>query len=147
MSEPRKPPHSVRELIALDEGRRRSVYLDSLGFQTIGVGRMVDARKNGGLSDAEIDFLLDNDIALRKLQLDLALPWWRSLDVVRQAVLINMAFQLGTHGLLGFASTLTYVKAHQWDKAADGMRHSVWHAQTPERCERLAEQMRTGQWQ
>ncbi|WP_338862872.1 hypothetical protein [Mycetohabitans rhizoxinica] len=31
--------------------------------------------------------------------LDRHLPWWRSLDAVRQRVLINMAFNLG--GMLG----------------------------------------------
>jgi lysozyme len=45
-----------------DEGVDRSAYQDHLGFWTIGVGRLIDRRKGGGLSDEEIDYLLQNDV-------------------------------------------------------------------------------------
>ncbi len=131
-----------------DEEVRACVYPDSLGYLTIGVGRLVDDRKAGaGLSLAEIEYLLNNDIDDRVRALTVALPWFSRLDGARQGVLLNMAFQMGTAGLLGFTNTLKYVENGLYDKAADNMKFSRWAKQTPERAERMMKQMRTGEWQ
>ena len=45
-----------------EEGVVKHAYQDHLGYWTIGVGRLIDKRKGGGLSDEEIDYLLGNDI-------------------------------------------------------------------------------------
>lgn len=127
-----------------DEGVIPHAYQDHLGFWTIGVGRLVDKRKGGRLSDDEIDYLLRNDVARFAAELDLKLSWWRTLDPVRQRVILNMAFNLGTAGLLGFKNTLAAVKAGQWDKAAAGMLASKWAKQVGKRAQRLAHMMRTG---
>jgi lysozyme len=130
-----------------DEGARPCVYKDSLGFDTIGVGRLVDSRKPGaGLRSVEIDFLLQNDIDDRINALMKALPWFQNLDDARQGVLLNMAFQLGTAGLLAFKNTLAAVQGTRYDEAAADMLNSTWAQQTPARAKRLAEQMKTGLW-
>jgi lysozyme len=130
-----------------DEGVRPAAYQDHLGFWTIGVGRLIDERKPGaGLRPDEIDYLLRNDISDRIKALGAVLPWFRRLDVARQAVLVNMAFQLGTVGLLGFTTTLDLVSKGRYAEAAVQMLKSKWANQTPERAKRLAEQMRTGVW-
>lgn len=131
-----------------DEGVRSTVYKDHLGFDTIGVGRLVDPRKPGaGLRGHEIDYLLRNDIDERIDELTRRLPWWQDLDDARKGVLLNMSFQMGVDGLLGFKNTLAMVKAGDYEGAARGMLNSLWAKQTPERAQRLSEQMRTGQWQ
>lgn len=130
-----------------DEGVKRSAYQDHLGFWTIGVGRLIDARKGGGLRPVEIDFLLSNDIEDRVRALNAKLPWFFTLDEARQGVLVAMAFQMGTDGLMAFANTLKLVAAGKYAEAADNMLLSLWAKQTPARAQRLAEQMRTGEWQ
>ena len=45
-------------MLRRDEGRVRHAYQDHLGYWTIGVGRLIDQRKGGGLSEDEIDYLL-----------------------------------------------------------------------------------------
>lgn len=130
-----------------DEGVKRSVYNDHLGYATIGVGRLVDSRKGGGLRPVEIDFLLSNDIEDRVRALNAKLPWFFKLDEARQGVLLNMAFQMGTDGLLAFANTLKLVAGGQYAEAAENMLKSKWATQTPERARRLARQMETGEWQ
>lgn len=127
-----------------DEGVVRHAYVDSEGWLTVGVGRLIDKRKSGGLSDDEIDYLLKNDIARVSRELDERLPWWRTLDAVRQRVIANMAFNLGVTGLLGFKNTLAAVKAGRWEKAAAGMLASRWATQVGARAIRLAQMMRTG---
>jgi lysozyme len=131
-----------------DEGDKPTVYSDHMGFQTIGVGRLVDARKVGaGLRPDEVSYLLNNDIDDRIDALMRKLPWFQNLDDVRKGVLLNMAFQLGTDGLLKFVNTLAIVRAGDYTRAATAMLQSLWAKQTPERAQRLAEQMRTGVWQ
>ena len=130
-----------------DEGTKATAYQDHLGYWTIGVGRLIDSRKPGaGLRPDEIDYLLRNDINDRVKALTKALPWFASLDEARSGVLINMAFQLGTTGLLGFKSTLALIAAGKYAEAAEQMINSKWATQTPARAKRLAEQMKTGEW-
>ena len=130
-----------------DEGTKATAYQDHLGFWTIGVGRLIDSRKPGaGLRPDEIDYLLRNDINDRVQALKNALPWFDRLDKARQGILLNMAFQLGTAGLLGFKSTLALIAAGKYAEAAEQMLKSKWATQTPARAKRLAEQMKTGEW-
>ena len=130
-----------------EEGRRRSAYRDSLGYLTIGVGRLIDARKGGGLSEEEIDMLLSNDLDEVVGEIRAALPWTDYLDEARHAVIINMAFQMGTPKLLEFVNTLQRIRDQLWEQASQAMLKSLWAKQTPERAERMAEQMKTGKWQ
>jgi len=127
-----------------DEGVVPFAYQDHLGYWTIGVGRLIDKRKGGGLSDAEIDFLLSNDIDRFEKQVIDALPWYSRLDEVRQRVLVNMAFNLGIAGLLGFKNTLAMIERGDYAGAAKGMLNSKWATQVGERARRLATMMETG---
>lgn len=137
----------VRQLKG-DEGCRPCVYADSLGLMTIGVGRLVDSRKPGaGLRPDEIYYLLSNDIEDRINAVQRALPWFQNLDDARQGCLLNMAFQMGTDGLLGFKNTLALIRDGKYAEAADAMLQSKWATQTPERAKRLAKQMKEGAWQ
>ena len=136
----------LRTQLIRDEGKVGNAYHDSFGYITIGVGRLIDARRGGGLSDSEIDLLLANDIAEKTAQVLEALPWASRLNEPRLAVLINMAFQMGIHGLLQFKRTLGSVEDGQYDEAAMEMMDSLWAQQTPERAKRLAKQMESGEW-
>jgi len=138
----------VAKQLMQEEGSRGTVYQDTLGFWTIGIGRLVDARKAGaGLSTEEVQYLLQNDIKKIETHLDAAIPWWRELNEPRQAVILGMAFQLGINGLLQFTNTLAAVRYGNFQGAHDGILNSKWAKQTPGRAERMALQMLTGQWQ
>ena len=130
-----------------EEGEVLHVYKDHLGYDTIGVGRLLDRRKGGGITREESEYLLSNDIAKVNAQLDANIPWWRNLDEPRQAVLQGMAFQMGIAGLLGFKNTLKMIEAGDYEAAGKGMLNSLWAKQTPGRANRMSKQMRTGEWQ
>ena len=129
-----------------DEGRVKHAYQDSLGYWTIGIGRLIDKRRGGGLSDAEIDLLKANDIARIKDELDQRLPWWRKLDPVRQRVIQNLAFNLGTPGLIEkWPNTVALIQRGDYAGAARAMRgNGVWLRQVKDRGRRLATMMETG---
>jgi lysozyme len=129
------------------EGSVPYAYQDHLGFWTIGIGRLIDQRKGGGLSQDEIAYLLDNDIRKCTTKVLAAFPWAADLNEPRMAVLVNMCFQLGMNGLLGFTNTLADIKAGNFDDAALGMLRSKWATQTPDRAKCLSKQMATGEWQ
>lgn len=137
---------SLAQLIEDEEGRVAHAYQDSLGFWTIGVGRLIDKRKGGRLTDEEIDYLLANDIAEKTAELQRSLVWLDGLDQVRRDTLIAMAFQMGTAGLLGFRNTLEMVRTGDYKGAGRGMLQSRWAQQTPLRAERMARQMESGVW-
>lgn len=130
-----------------EEGEILHAYNDHLGYVTIGIGRLLDRRKGGGITAEESAYLLANDIAKFERLLDKSLPWWRSLTEPRQAVILGMAFQMGVEGLLDFKNTLAFVKSGDYTAAAANMKASKWAQQTPARAARMAEQMRTSEWQ
>lgn len=127
--------------ILLHEGKRNKPYRDTVGKLTIGVGRNLDAV---GLFDDEIELLLINDLKRFERSLDKALPWWRDLDEIRQRVILDMCFNMGLGGLLGFKNTLAKIKAHDWAGARRGMLQSKWAKQVGARATRLADMMLTG---
>lgn len=137
----------ISDQLRRDEGMRLSAYQDHLGFWTIGIGRLIDSRKGGGITDAEAEYLLQNDIKKVQDQVFKSLPWAASLTEARQGVLLNMAFQLGIAGLLKFKNTLAYVEKGMFMAAANEMLKSAWAEQTPARAARLSRQMMTGEWQ
>lgn len=139
-------------MLRAEEGLRLTVYDDAsgvlikpgyrcLGHPTIGIGRALDVN---GITDAEADYLLGNDIAKVTAQLDGTLPWWRGLTTTRQVVLAGMAFQMGVVGLLAFKNTLTMVRSGDYVGAARGMLSSRWATQTPGRAVRMAQMMEHG---
>lgn len=131
--------------LSRDEGRVLHAYQDHLGFWTIGIGRLIDKRRGGGISAKEADYLCSNDVAEVLAGLDDKLPWWRSLDPPRQRVLANMAFNLGVAGLLKFRNTLAAVQRGDWPAARRGMLASLWARQVGTRAQRLAHTMLTGE--
>lgn len=129
-----------------DEGCVLHAYEDTMGLLTIGVGRLIDKRRGGGISMVEAAYLLTNDLNKVDRELQERLPWVVTLSHARRGVIQAMAFQLGVNGLLGFENTLKMIEQGEYDKAARAMLQSRWATQTPERAHRLSEQMRTNTW-
>ena len=80
------------EMIKHHEGVVPHAYQDSRGYWTIGVGRLIDESLGGGLSDAEIDYLLANDIKRCRAEAE-QYPWFNKMNEPRQAVILVHAVQ------------------------------------------------------
>lgn len=135
---------TIADQLRRDEGVRAKPYVDTVGKVTIGVGRNLT---DNGLSDIEIDILLTNDIAAITSTLSSRLPYFDSLDPVRQAVLVNMGFNIGFEALDNFPNMLAAVAQGRFNDAADEMLDSKWASQVGDRAKRLSMQMKTGVWQ
>lgn len=137
---------NVKDMLKREEGCVLHAYKDSVGLWTIGYGRLIDKSKGGGITEAEADYLLDNDIFKVTTQLSAAFPWFNGLNEPRKAVLIGMAFQMGMKGLVSFKTSLSNIRDEHYANAAESMRQSLWAKQTPARALRMATQMETGEW-
>lgn len=126
------------------EGVSRWAYEDHLGYITVGVGRCLDPEIGLGLSDKEIDYLLQNDIERCYKELE-CLSWFPDLDPIRQEALVNMVFNLGLTRFLQFKKTLAYMAEGRYPEAADEMLDSKWARQVKNRAIELSEMIRTGQ--
>lgn len=142
----------LTEQLKRDEGAvikngRHVAYKDHLGYLTIGIGRLIDERRGGGISNTEAEYLLANDINRVYNQLEARLSCFSVLSGARQGALINMAFQLGVNGLMNFKKSLAHMEAGNYTWAAHEFLRSRWAEQTPQRARRIAKQIKTGDWQ
>lgn len=134
---------NVTDLIKQHEGYRQFPYHCTAGKLTIGIGFNLD---DVGLSEEESELLLAHRLGKLKAKLAASLPCFSGLDEVRQACLLDMAYQMGVAGLLKFETTLALVSHRSYENAAKHMLDSRWADQTPIRAKQVAEMMRTGQW-
>ena len=139
------------------EGERLFPYVDCCGKSwrdcvckekgklTIGVGRNIE---DVGISQAESRYLLENDIGRVRAELDQALPWWRSMDEIRQQVLIDLGFNLGVLNppgkvkLLTWGQTLELFRTGQYAAVADRISTFPWHKQVGRRALELEAMLR-----
>ena len=134
-------------LITRNEGSRRTVYLDALGNATIGIGHEVQKGETftTPLTDVQINALLSVDLLRVETQAKGILgKSWVSLNTARQAVVIDMVFNLGTGGFLEFHDFIEALKKQDWDGASRAILDSLAARENPVRYHRNANVMRSG---
>ena len=167
-SEPQPPPQAqaphqsdskldqdrfIRELIALGEGCRDTVYQDSLGIPTIGIGcNLQDKRQPGSHkiygdrlrcadpwrfipTKDQIDEIFSSSLSNVKKNVDL-FSSYESLSPLRQAILIDMIFNLGPGRLAKFKKFRQAVESGDFTAAANEMKNSRWFYQVGQRGQR-----------
>lgn len=125
-----------------DEGVVLHAYQDSMSFWTIGIGRLIDQRKGGGISEKEAVMLLTHDLERITADLDTRIPWWAHQPEPVQRALVNMAFNLGVPGLMGFKGMLAALQARNYVEAAKAALDSKWAKQVGDRARRVADLIR-----
>lgn len=134
----------LSDQLRIHEGVRKHVYLCSAGYETIAVGRNI-AESGLGLSDDEIDYLLENDINRCRKELK-TYSWFADLDEVRQDALINMCFNLGLSRLANFKNALSSMAIGAYSDAAEHFLDSRWASQVGNRAQEVAHMIRTGEY-
>lgn len=150
-------PKGQLQLIA-DEGRRNKVYddktgepvvkLPSGGNPTIAVGRDLVSR---GLTDAEIDYLFSNDVSAFEADLVRLMPWLNDFikqgntsTQVRGDVVTMVEFNTGN--VFAFRNMLSALRVDNYSEAAKQLLDSEAARAAPERYNRMAEALKTGEW-
>ena len=153
----------INKLIA-HEGLRLQVYQDTLGIDTIGIGRNLedrgitkeemdwmdipnmDAIYEYGITEADAMYLAQNDVQIVEEELVRSHPCVEELDAVRQLVLVDMAFNLGVPRLSKFKKMWAAIHENKFDVAAKEMLDSRWANQVKSRSTKLAHAMHHGEF-
>ena len=112
----------------LHESKIPYAYKDSLGYWTIGIGRLIDNRRGGKLSDDEMLYLLNNDIKESIAELT-PYRWFTIHDQVRQGVLIELVFNIGLPHLLEFIKMIAALTIKDYITASHELANSEWAKQ------------------
>ncbi len=129
------------QLIKEQEGFRATPYTDTTGNLTIGFGTNLTA----GIDKTLAILMLTYKISQNLLKLK-QLGWFNNLDMTRQSVIENMAYNMGVEGVMGFHMMIAGLEAEDWTGAASDMLNSVWHSQVGERAVVLSNIMRDGKF-
>ena len=134
---------NLREMIKRHEGVETHAYKCSQNKTTIGVGRNIDPDGGIGLSEAEIDYLLNNDINRCIDELS-GFVWFPDLNQERQNAIIDMVFNLGITRFKGFKNAIDAMSKSDFDTAADEFYDSRWAKQVGNRAIEICEMIRKG---
>ena len=151
------------EKLIVHEGLRLQVYKDTLGIDTIGIGRNLEDRGISkeeldeldiptidhiyeyGITEADAMALAENDVQIVEEELLRAHHCVDRLDSVRQLILVDMAFNMGVPRLCKFKNMWAAVHENKFDVAAKEMLDSRWANQVKSRATKLAHAMHTGE--
>ena len=128
------------EEIKQDEGFSPTIYLCEAGKRTIGYGFNLDA----GIDEELATIILEYQVNKTINQLKRHLSFWYELTPARQDVFVNMAFNLGIDGFLGFRKMLAAAGRGDVDAVCQEMVNSRWYTQVRNRAERLILKYRKG---
>ena len=152
------------EKLIVAEGLRLQVYKDTLGIDTIGIGRNLEDRGiskeeldwmdipstdhvyEWGITEADAVYLATNDVQIVEEELVRAHPCVDRLDSVRQLILIDMAFNMGVPRLCKFKKMWAAVECGDYPTAAKEMLDSRWAKQVKGRATKLANAMHNGEF-
>lgn len=122
------------EQLKRHEGFRGAPYQDTEGVWTIGYGLT-------NITKEEAETILRMRVETLRKQLELHLY---SLDPARQDVILNMAYNLGVLGVMGFQRMWAAIYRHDYEEAARQMLNSKWRRQVGQRAVELARIMESG---
>ena len=98
-----------------------------------------DSRMNRITAERRLEQeILDVDRALSDV-----LTWYKDASFVTKTILINLSFNMGIKGLLGFKNTLAFIKEKKYKEAASNLRKSLYYKQVTKRAEELATRLET----
>jgi lysozyme len=136
---------NLKSMITLHEGERLKMYQDTKGIWTIGVGHNIEEK---GISKAVSQMMLEEDLA-EAAEDARTFNWFGGLDEVRQAVVIDMIFNMGLTRFSRFRKTIGYIERGMYRSASVEMLDSKWAREdvAESRSGKLSKMMETGEWQ
>ena len=154
-------------MLKFDEGCKNTVYWDTEGYPTIGIGHLIikketrdpvliysELDKQTGTTERilspetilklfkqDID-KLRKEIAKNKFLYDVYI----TLDDVRKSAIENMCFQLGVNGVSKFKNMINSLSKKDYSSAYNHGLDSSWYKQTPNRALRVMTTLKYGDY-
>lgn len=129
----------ARELMAKIKGAT-----DEMGAPwTFGFGFTHGVTPDSKINRIQAERMLERHILNMDREIAHVLYWYdKEASFVTKTVLINMAFNMGLKGMLGFRNTLKFIKEFNYLQAARNMELSLWYSQVGSRAKELVQRMR-----
>lgn len=127
--------------VVLHEGFRDRPYRDTVGKLTIGYGWNID---DTPMEREAAEVQLTKKLEKCEAECTKAIDFFTNLTQARREVLVEMCFNLGLQGLLGFKNTLRLMESSKHEAAAEQMLLSKWATQVGKRAKDLSEKYRRG---
>ncbi len=124
---------------------RHIVYDCPAGHATIGIGRNV-SESGLGLSDIEVEFMLEEDTARCAKELGGAFHWFSGLDQVRADAMIDLCFNIGITSLRKFVNANDAMARDDYDEASAQYYQSKWASQVGDRAIEICAMIKTGNY-
>jgi GH24 family phage-related lysozyme (muramidase) len=141
----------LKDEVAADEGYSNEIYLDHLGYPTVGIGHLIlktDAEygKPVGtkVTDARVTELFLSDIEGSVKDTKKLFANFETCSEDIQRVLVNMMFNLGFTRFSKFKKFKAAIETRNWKQAAIEGTDSLWFKQVPNRARRLMERLSNG---
>jgi len=135
------------EQLKRHEGVKNHAYKDQFGTWHIGAGRNIHPdppHKGIGVTDEEIDYMLQNDIVRTIQELSLEYPWFKELEpgATRDGI-INMHFNLGRVRFAKFKKAIGHMESGNHSEAAIEFLDSLWAKQVKGRALEVTDMIKT----
>lgn len=139
--------HEGLVLKAYDDSTGRVVHPGTTvgGWVTVGYGRNLVGR---GITTAEAEFLLSNDISVVERALHELLPEWSTWSAPRQWAIAEITYNLGVERFLRlFPHTAADLRASRFGEAADRLLVAKWRKDVGDgRALPIIRALKTGAW-
>ena len=156
-----QPSVSLEDMLKDHEGFSLSMYKDSEGIPTIGIG--FNLQKPGAkeriealgysyksiisgeqkISHQAASMLFKEDVATARKDISSVIPELNSHPQIVQNVLTDMMFNMGINRFSGFENMILALNQKDYNKAADEMENSKWYGQVKRRGPALVKLMRS----
>lgn len=142
--------NQLREQLTIDEGKVNEIYLDHLGYPTVGIGHLIleadgehGAAVGTAITEERCVELFEHDVQgvigdCKKLH-----DGWDGYPNEVQQVVANMMFNMGLTRLSKFKNHTAALQNGDWKQAAVEGRDSRWYQQVTNRAERLMSRLET----
>lgn len=159
---------SIEEQLKIDEGSRLTIYKDTEGKYTVGIGHLISNNPNipknqaialldkelnrstqGRITPAEQSYLFHKDLVAVQTGIAHSSFYgvYQGLVPVRQSAIQNMCFQLGILGVSKFHKMWAALARQDYQTAYKEGLDSNWNRQTPNRARRVMTTLLAGSTQ
>ena len=139
----------LKKEIEADEGIKHEIYLDHLGYPSVGCGHLIqpDDEEYGKevgttITEARCSTLFASDIDGVLADCGRLYATFSDLPDEAQKIIANMMFNMGLTRLSKFKKMKAAIEKGDFKEAANQMHDSKWRTQVPNRAERLINRMR-----
>jgi len=133
---------NITELLTHHEGFRNRMYKDSIGIESIDIGHNL---RDKSISNKAVLQIFTDDVQ-DTINDCKTFAWFEMLSDVRQAVILDMVFNMGLAGFKAFTNTIKLLSKGEYNAASIEMLDSLWARQVGSRSDTLATMMLTNEW-